>query len=369
MFAWNSEYEFVPPWGGKIPAFKRLAQVRRGGATRSESIPLTKPWIAPGKRDALKEHPIYSEVIDETPRLRQYWLGEFPGDHHSATQKPIWSPWSSPGSTYTDHGRRTATTPFKPVVTNASMHIVSDSDGVYTIDVCADGTPIGPPDEVINLACPLSVGIAPDDPEPILYSASITWSPNLEPDFDTYRVWRRPGVTTNNWEVIAEVNDGDTVYHDTVSTNPFGALPEHTILRTVRYAVDAVDTDGNVSLRCRDKAVTIDWMSGEPPWPHYLDTAGVNSVAMRLSQAAAIVSPNPARNYIRVTPTTLSGYVGTATLRVYAGSGSLLDAFEFRWDTNRESVTTTIADYPPGSYAVVLQRGSDLSTARFVKGE
>jgi hypothetical protein len=39
------------------------------------------------------------------------------------------------------------------------------------------------------------------------------------------------------------------------------------------------------------------------------------------------------------------------------------------FDTNRESVTTTIADYPPGSYAVVLQRGSDLSTARFVKGE
>jgi hypothetical protein len=39
------------------------------------------------------------------------------------------------------------------------------------------------------------------------------------------------------------------------------------------------------------------------------------------------------------------------------------------FDTNRENVTTTIADYPPGSYAVVLQRGSDLSTARFVKGE
>ena len=368
-FAWNSEYEFVPPWGGKIPAFKRLGQVRRGGATRSESIPLTKPWVAPGRRDTLKEYPIYSEVIDETPRLRQHWLGEFPGDHHSATQKPIWSPWSSPGSTYTDHGRRTATTAFKPIVTNASVHIVSENNGIFTIDVCADGTPIGPPDEIINLTCPESVGIAPDDPEPILYAATISWSPNLEPDLSAYRIWRKPGITTNAWEVIAEVDNGDTVYHDSVSNNPFGAMPEHTILRSVRYAVDAVDDDGNVSIRCRDKSVTIDWMSGEPPWPEYLDTAGVNSVELRLSQSAAIVSPNPARQYIRVTPLTISGYVGDAALRVFTVDGTLLDAYTFRWDSNRESVTTNIAVYPPGSYVVVLQRGRELSTARFVKGE
>ncbi len=355
-FTWSSVQNY-PYQAGWLPSFERLVGVRSGGATQSEYLPVVPPRLifADGAMRVASASPMYSEWIDGQATWNPQFLGIGGNDHHTACIKPVWSPWSSPSSDFSRQGSLT-----QPFETGVSISISSiDVNGTATLNVATDNVPIGPPSELLNLEYPSSVTVVPDGINPVDYSALFTWSASIEPDIAGYRVYRRPGVNTNGWELLETLSSSTLSFQDDESTYPFSMLPHLNYLLSVQYKVKAYDTEGLESNDCLTQTVAVAYATSPCCYP-YMELNSIDVV----EQPKGIAFPNPATSTITLAPSFVNQFAGgQVEVVVSKASGETVYCEEFEWDYRRERVLLFIEHLVPGAYYASLK--SDKATAHF----